>query len=1360
MRLPDLRFTICDLRRTSADASLVSRAARHASRSGVALIVTVIMLSVITFLAVAFLALSGREKGAVKTATDQTTARLAADTALVRAQAELLAGILATRNPANFDLLVSTNFQNWNGYDTSQAIGVPNPTNVNYHLPNGNPVTGNNALQNLANLFYSPSPPVFITNRLAANSMEFRSYLDLNRNGRLDPTGVWGVTNNLNQALVDGSGRFISNYVVGDPQWVGGLERIELPHSGTNKFVHRFAYITVPEGKTLDLNYIHNQALAGAGMDVNGGDFLRNQGVGSWEINLAAFLHDLNTNNIYGWGGLYTYNPLLGFTPAGNAFDDAGALYRYRLNGSPDVFTYNLPTVNQLYGANGDNAFLNDYVDGYTKLPLVHTNGLGLPSAGLLTDTDQPNTRSWPGADQPNHFFTTQDLFDRTKTERTAGAGIKFTDRLRSASTNASTYDQYTFYRLLAQLGTDSAPDDADKLHLNYKNVGGVAATNFIPWTPLDFFTNAADRLLSRYSQDWIDTDVTYYTNFFGTNQAFGLSRIPVLVSNRFVYTSSIHRLLQVAANIADTRTETLWPSVFRPIFTRDNDGLYIVGFEQAPTNATVNAYLTPSPTNAASVANGTGLRVNVYGVPWVVGAKKGLPNFNEVAMHSLFQITRKLQITRPSVNAPKTSWQTNMMYVVGISNAIGVEAWNSYRNDFTNGPVLIRLLDGDVTMVLTNDYGVPLSSAGPLNKSIPLPQVTISTNLWRGYGASATPQLSSFIVPLRTNIAFLPESVYSISARTFNTNLLAPFEASQGFPQLHWGLYASMRLRFVMQLGGINGPIIDYVQLDNMESQRDLSEDIRDPDLATGFDGLWSTNAVSGRSTLPQSIMNQINISMGVYGADSTQWKNFDRRAGNNSQIQSEVAYFQAFFGLGGGLQNTNLVQQVPFTPTKRVLQEFSWQANDPLVHYMANDLLDIARTDDVQKPDLSVRLQFLQNIGSVNRRYSPWGGDPAKQAQGDVNKYDVGIKDPLALNSDSWQFPTNSLPGLGWLGRIHRGTPWQTIYMKASDLNIPESTAPLTNLNVWVNSYPGPATRWGVWSGNPNFYDAYFTRPVTDRLLFDVFTTTFNDNAARGQLPVNQTNLAAWSALFSGVVVLTNSTPTNRLSATRQPTFSPLIVPPAGVYDPSATVQPAVVQLVSGINAERARPYTAGNGSQYVHPGGWFQSAGDILSVPALSMGAPVFVPDNPAAPWPRAGVYYWSNSSPFIDFGVPNGLRGKSDDVPVLSTSQMMYSLNDAALEWLPQQIMSLVRLGDPRFVVYAYGQALRPAENSIVTAAGPFYGLCTNYQIAAEVAARAVVRVEGSANPADRNNPNPKRKYPPRLVVESYNYLPPE
>ena len=51
----------------------------------------------------------------------------------------------------------------------------------------------------------------------------------------------------------------------------------------------------------------------------------------------------------------------------------------------------------------------------------------------------------------------------------------------------------------------------------------------------------------------------------------------------------------------------------------------------------------------------------------------------------------------------------------------------------------------------------------------------------------------------------------------------------------------------------------------------------------------------------------------------------------------------------------------------------------------------------------------------------------------------------------SDGWDFPTNKLPNIGWLGRVHRGSPWQTVYMKSRDD---------------VTNYP-------AWSGDMNLYD-----------------------------------------------------------------------------------------------------------------------------------------------------------------------------------------------------------------------------------------------------------------------------------------------
>jgi len=85
-----------------------------------------------------------------------------------------------------------------------------------------------------------------------------------------------------------------------------------------------------------------------------------------------------------------------------------------------------------------------------------------------------------------------------------------------------------------------------------------------------------------------------------------------------------------------------------------------------------------------------------------------------------------------------------------------------------------------------------------------------------------------------------------------------------------------------------------------------------------------------------------------------------------------------------------------------------------------------------------------------------------------------------------------------------------------------------------------------------------------------------------------------------------------------------------------------------------------------------------------------------------------------------------------------------MTDAEYERIPQQIMSLLKVGDARFVVYCWGQSLKPADRSIVTS-GPFFGICTNYQITGEMFTRAVVRVDGTASR-------------PKPVIETFNILP--
>ena len=88
--------------------------------------------------------------------------------------------------------------------------------------------------------------------------------------------------------------------------------------------------------------------------------------------------------------------------------------------------------------------------------------------------------------------------------------------------------------------------------------------------TPLDFFTVAADRLLRAYTTEWRNSNPTNFaTTFYGVTSsniinvdqwtnypAFGIGNIPVLVSNRFVYSSAVNRLLQLAANMYDATNQ------------------------------------------------------------------------------------------------------------------------------------------------------------------------------------------------------------------------------------------------------------------------------------------------------------------------------------------------------------------------------------------------------------------------------------------------------------------------------------------------------------------------------------------------------------------------------------------------------------------------------------------------------------------------------------------------------------------------------------------------------------------------------------------------------------------------------------
>jgi hypothetical protein len=1276
----------------------------RARQRGVALIVTLIMLAVITFMATTFLVLSRRERGSVTTTTDQTTARFAADNALERAKVELLATIIGTTNDQNYGLMIPTNFYSPFGFNT--AVAIYNPTNVSYTYANGNFLTTLDLERNIANLLYNPRPPVFVTNRFTGG-LDFRFYLDLNRNGVFDQSGRIPEIGLNGLPVVDNLGATNFLGVVGDPQWIGVLRFPDRPHSADNPFLSRWTYLVVPAGQTLDVNYVHNQVLP-AGLGPTDA-YSRNQGVGTYEINLAAFLADLNTNAWFGNtppfnSAPYDYRQPFGTFNLGTAFDDARAFVRYRYdNNYPG-----LSTASALFLANPQ-AFRRDNIDEYADGPFM-TNTASINEAA---NQDNPN-RPWAGSDNTNHFFSTQDFFDPSK----AAFGVvpptrNFVDRLKMAGASVDSYDRYTFYRMLEQLGTDSAVDN--RINVNYRNVddnGNVVPgmeTSLSNWPPLLFFTTAAQKMFEKLDERDFDGNLISWTN------------IPVWPATNNYYTPAVHRVLQMAANIFEATTITTptnsvtapgitlrFPCVYRPLFSSRGSpvtNIFISGYElvNGPDNLqTPPAFLTqvaldlndPVVRNAVAAAPAQSQR-NIYGVPWVIGAEKGFPNLNQISMQSVSTITRKLQVTRPLTRNSWNGYYAKQGYIIGVSNSMAVEVWNSYSNSYPRD--LVVKVDGYLMASLTNDLGyVP----APLKFNL-VGNAFRAANQLGGSGLTLTvaaqqPNSQSFVLPLITNVVVQQDAYYQGVAMCPLTSCggTAFWDSlpQNNLYQPQWGLSLTNNIRcYVMDSAASR--VVDYVQLNLVPPARGLTDELRGHDTRNVWDSnnkpkYWTWPG--GPTGLPEGINQQLNISMGSPALSATEWSDIGLPVNNKA---FEIAYFSGF------MQNTTIssnTTQVPFTPTAKFYSTLKWQANDPLVHYLAEDLGVSNIPVQLNLPPNAQIPLITTNLLTLNDRYSPWGGFGPKTGV-DPHMYDTSLKDPLVRSSDDWDFPTGKLPSIGWLGRVHRGTPWQTVYMKSADI---------------LNSDP---IAWGIWTGSRTLLLATNIAPFNDRWLFDVFTASVNANATRGQLPINQTNIAAWSAVLSGVIVLTN----NPLNAT----YGWTVINPAGIYDPLAVPPspvPPVWQIVQGINTTRT--------NMALFPNRVFRYRGDVLATPQLS------------------------DASPFL---ITNNIK-----------SMTAGGINDEVMERIPQQITGLLTMNHfPRFVIYSFGQTLRPAERSVLTS-GPFNLLCTNYQVTAETATRAVIRVEGSPDPQYTNDvfhPHPDifgRFYPPRIVVEQFNVLPPD
>jgi len=724
---------------------------------------------------------------------------------------------------------------------------------------------------------------------------------------------------------------------------------------------------------------------------------------------------------------------------------------------------------------------------------------------------------------------------------------------------------------------------------------------------PTGFFTNVASRLLASE----LNVSLTHIA-IYPTNQ----------------YTPAVHRLLQVAANLHDATSTDTFPTVFRPLFSRDADGLgtnvFISGYINVPSVTGPNDSQFAFPMDASDLAATniavTDWPVNVFGVPWIIGAKKGFPNFNELDMDNSFQLTRKLQVTRPIPTAPITSYSYNQMYLLNLTSQLGVECWNSYTNSYTNG-VTIFAQEVLRNLILTNDEGFSTNWSFVTSADLIVP-------VWPGYNPNDPLSIpASFQIPLNTTIAAVPLSIYRFNADGspyLTTNLALPYETNlppdipgYPYPQPHWWLMVTNELRVIMLDTSVNpNRVIDYVQLRGMNSFRDLYAEVQTLNTSpyTGFNGLWMTNYNTQGS--PYGLGNQVGVSLGVYGlgGDPSAWGTLDRTA-----LTNEINVFRVFFHLPalppfqtsqyGWVNSTNNIQ-APYTPIATNVQHISWQVNDPLVHYLASDLIwsGASHIDHIASPLTN------ENLAFINQRYMPWGGNPILYGA-DQNPCYLGIKDPLMRKSDNWDFPTNESLSPDWLGRVHRGTPWQTIYLKASDIlslitvigTPPVATTNYIGLNTWTN-----------WTGDADPVDAAAMAPVRDWHLVSVLAGLLNTNDVRSALSVNTPDPGAWQVALDGLVALTNDLPDSQLILYRTPDLAPLFV---SSNSPQASAIAGAIQLARGNQ-----------------PGGVFRGVGDLLAVLQLT------------------------EQSPFLN---------------ISSGVQLTNGISDQAYEMLPSQLLSLVR-----------------------------------------------------------------------------------
>lgn len=631
-----------------------------------------------------------------------------------------------------------------------------------------------------------------------------------------------------------------------------------------------------------------------------------------------------------------------------------------------------------------------------------------------------------------------------------------------------------------------------------------------------------------------------------------GRFRIPLWPTN--ACTPAVHRLLQLAANLHDATCagqpsgrgagySVYFPTVFRPVFRRDEAALYLVRFEVVTNHVAFTNELTTAQYwrdlddpafRLEALPTGSDLSLFLYNLPPIFGAKKGFPNFNQFTLDTETVVSRKVEMRKLAPDLPPS--QTNQAYVFSMAHRLGFEVWNPYDTAYP----------GELVMFAANQIVTELRAEGQTISAFTnaFYSNTVVSTMPAGLGAKR------FAMMLFTNATSLPGystlSVLSSAHYCFEPNPhFVPWGSAametNGFPLPDLAVAATNRFIFFLFDRTANR-LIDCVSLSSLGHATNLMDGLgsaipaEDQELLR----LWDSRRLGDSMFSPTAgIQRQIDASLGLCCTAASDWLSY-----SGTPMRSDfIAALRRF--CTNDLSPPQLSMMVGFNPVCRLNLTSTWQANDPLLHSHVDELFETAEPAELTVALYGFPRVFPQdyNLGLPNRRYRPWPDAPF-DGNNRPHPYDLAIQDPYVRSAEDWDFPEAQPLTATWLGRVHRGTPWQTLYLKAE----------VASLDAWKEQ-TGAAF-------------APETHPTNDWIVASLLADAWNTNPPLARVSVNERDAARWGAVWEGLQALTNAT-----DVLPEPGL-PGVPPPLTVLTVRSN-SPQVLHLMDAIEAARqARP------------------------------------------------------------------------------------------------------------------------------------------------------------------------------------------